>query len=110
MARLRTRDAEGTRTAKAERRRPSTSSVRTTRASISIDYASDPEFRSRVQAWVYELWSEKDRLLDQLALEFARPALGVTVHVTRGGREANTRIGSPAPDHAPSGGSFISLE
>jgi 1-acyl-sn-glycerol-3-phosphate acyltransferase len=38
------------------------------------DYASDPEYRSRVQAWVHELWSEKDRLLDQLALEFAQPA------------------------------------
>lgn len=39
------------------------------------DYASDPEFRSRVQSWVQELWSEKDRLLDQLASELAPPAL-----------------------------------
>ncbi len=38
------------------------------------DYASDPEYRSRVQAWVHDLWTEKDRLLEQLACEFAQPA------------------------------------
>lgn len=38
---------------------------------IAGDYASDPEFRARAQAWVAELWREKDELLEQLHLEYA---------------------------------------
>lgn len=38
---------------------------------ISGDYASDPEFRARAQAWVAELWREKDELLEQLRMEYA---------------------------------------
>lgn len=44
------------------------------RALIGGDYTSDPEFRARVQAWVHQLWSEKDRLLDELAAGFAQTA------------------------------------
>ncbi len=40
---------------------------------LGCDYASDPEFRLRVQSWVQELWSEKDRLLEELASETAPP-------------------------------------
>ncbi len=29
------------------------------------DYQNDPEFRARFQAWIGELWSEKDQLLQQ---------------------------------------------
>lgn len=36
---------------------------------LGRDYATDPEHRVRVQAFVQELWSEKDRLLDNLASE-----------------------------------------
>lgn len=31
------------------------------------DYEGDPAFRARVQAWVHELWAEKDRCLEELA-------------------------------------------
>lgn len=37
---------------------------------IAGDYASDPDFRARAQAWVNELWREKDELLEQLRMEF----------------------------------------
>jgi hypothetical protein len=33
------------------------------------DYASDPQFRERFQAWVCELWQAKDALIEQLTLE-----------------------------------------
>jgi 1-acyl-sn-glycerol-3-phosphate acyltransferase len=33
---------------------------------ISGDYASDPQFRSRMQAWVNALWAEKDELIERL--------------------------------------------
>ena len=33
---------------------------------LGRDYAADPEHRARVQSWVQELWSEKDRLLEEL--------------------------------------------
>jgi 1-acyl-sn-glycerol-3-phosphate acyltransferase len=32
------------------------------------DYDKDPQFRERFQAWVSELWSDKDALIDQLRL------------------------------------------
>lgn len=35
------------------------------------DYAANPEFRSRTQTWVSDLWLQKDRLLDELHLEYA---------------------------------------
>ena len=38
---------------------------------IAGDYASDPDFRARAQAWVTELWREKDELLEQLRMEYA---------------------------------------
>jgi 1-acyl-sn-glycerol-3-phosphate acyltransferase len=38
------------------------------------DYASDPAYRSRAQSWVYDLWNDKDRLLDQLATDHAHRA------------------------------------
>ncbi len=38
-------------------------------ALLGGDYASDPEYRARAQGWVNGLWTEKDRLLDQLAAE-----------------------------------------
>ncbi len=34
---------------------------------IGGDYEGDPAFRARVQAWVQDLWAEKDRCLDDLA-------------------------------------------
>lgn len=37
---------------------------------IAGDYAADPDFRARAQAWVNELWKEKDELLEQLRMEF----------------------------------------
>ena len=33
------------------------------------DYANDPGFRTRMQAWVHELWAGKDRELESLRLE-----------------------------------------
>jgi 1-acyl-sn-glycerol-3-phosphate acyltransferase len=38
---------------------------------IAGNYAADPEFRARMQAWVAELWREKDELLEQLRVEYA---------------------------------------
>ncbi|MBV8656925.1 MAG: acyltransferase [Burkholderiales bacterium] len=38
---------------------------------IQGDYTSDPDFRAKVQAWVHDLWSEKDARLAQLRLQFA---------------------------------------
>lgn len=35
------------------------------------DYEGDPAFRARVQAWVQELWAEKDRCLDELTRQSA---------------------------------------
>ncbi|HEY9103599.1 acyltransferase [Chitinimonas sp.] len=37
------------------------------------DYSGDPVFRARVQAWVHELWLEKDRKLAALRQQFALP-------------------------------------
>lgn len=39
---------------------------------VSGNYAIDPEFRARAQEWVSQLWREKDELLSQLELEYAR--------------------------------------
>jgi 1-acyl-sn-glycerol-3-phosphate acyltransferase len=36
---------------------------------LQRDYATDVEFRTQFQAWVGELWSEKDALIDQLLQE-----------------------------------------
>jgi 1-acyl-sn-glycerol-3-phosphate acyltransferase len=33
------------------------------------DYQADPEFRRRFQAWITELWHQKDRLIDQILHE-----------------------------------------
>jgi 1-acyl-sn-glycerol-3-phosphate acyltransferase len=33
---------------------------------INGDYASDPQFRARMQEWVNELWAEKDELIERL--------------------------------------------
>lgn len=38
------------------------------------DYSADPEYRARVQQWVQQLWSEKDRELEGLRMEWATPA------------------------------------
>ncbi len=35
------------------------------------DYENDPEFRARFQIWVNALWEEKDRLLEQVRLQYA---------------------------------------
>jgi 1-acyl-sn-glycerol-3-phosphate acyltransferase len=40
------------------------------------DYEGDPAFRARVQAWVQELWAEKDRCLNDLTRQCA-PESGV---------------------------------
>ncbi len=35
------------------------------------DYASDAQFRARMQEWVNALWAEKDELIGRLRLEAA---------------------------------------
>lgn len=41
---------------------------------IGGNYAADSEFRERAQAWVRELWREKDELLESLRIESAARA------------------------------------
>lgn len=41
---------------------------------VNGDYASDPQFRARMQEWVNALWAEKDELIDRLTPPAARPA------------------------------------
>jgi len=38
---------------------------------IHGDYAGDPDFRAKVQAWIHDLWCEKDARLSQLRHQFA---------------------------------------
>lgn len=44
------------------------------------DYANDPDFRERFQAWVSELWDEKDRRLEGLRRENIQPCSFNRVH------------------------------
>ncbi|WP_043768958.1 acyltransferase [Algiphilus aromaticivorans] len=39
------------------------------------DYAADAEFRKRVQAWVSDIWAEKDRFIDELQAQARREAV-----------------------------------
>ena len=39
------------------------------------DYEGDPAFRARVQAWVQELWAEKDRRIEEVVTGLQGPAL-----------------------------------
>jgi 1-acyl-sn-glycerol-3-phosphate acyltransferase len=42
------------------------------------DYAGDAAFRARMQAWVQQLWQEKDATLEALRIEFSEPAPAVS--------------------------------
>lgn len=36
--------------------------------------SADPAYRARLQAWVAEMWAEKDRCIDEVLAQFGRPA------------------------------------
>jgi 1-acyl-sn-glycerol-3-phosphate acyltransferase len=39
------------------------------------DYEGDPAFRARMQAWLHEIWAEKDRKIEEIVLGLNRPEL-----------------------------------
>jgi 1-acyl-sn-glycerol-3-phosphate acyltransferase len=41
---------------------------------LGADYVSDPAFRAAFQAWVQEIWAEKDALIERVLAESGRPA------------------------------------
>lgn len=41
---------------------------------VGADYAADPDFRAAAQAWVQQLWAEKDALIGRVMAEHGRPA------------------------------------
>jgi 1-acyl-sn-glycerol-3-phosphate acyltransferase len=44
-------------------------SLRIPREFLNGDYDADPEFRRRINAWVAELWAQKDKRIDELLAE-----------------------------------------
>lgn len=40
---------------------------------LNGDYEGDPVFRARIQAWVHELWLEKDHHIEALVVDLANP-------------------------------------
>ena len=38
------------------------------------DYEGDPAFRARMQAWLHEIWAEKDRKIEEIVLGLRSPA------------------------------------
>ena len=48
------------------------------------EHAADAAYRQRLQAWITEMWADKDRLIEQLqAARLAQPEAAVGVHGIR---------------------------